>query len=302
MQGVEMRMPTIEPNGAPGIDNERYVTRDGLKLGLKHWDAADPVAIIVALHGMSDYSNAFAMPAPYWTQKGISTYAYDQRGFGRSPEPGVWAGSEVMRRDLRDFVDVVRAQHPGIPVFVLGESMGGAVAMTAFAAPPVPHADGLILIAPAIWSWRTMPITYRVALWSVAHTFRAMTLSGSGLKIVPSDNIEMLRANGRDPLFQKNARVDAVYGLAYLMDEAYSSAFRIKAPMLFMYGGNDQIIPHAPTKTVVDELGSNATVKLYSNGYHMLLRDLDHEPRWADVANWVAARARRGMAMMAAAE
>ena len=38
-----------------------------------------------------------------------------------------------MRRDLADFVDVMRLRHPGVPVFVLGESMGGAVAMTAFA-------------------------------------------------------------------------------------------------------------------------------------------------------------------------
>lgn len=291
-EGRETRTPTIEQAAsAPGIADDRYVTRDGLRLGLMHWDAEKPTAVIVALHGMSDYSNAFSMPAPWWAKRGITTYAYDQRSFGRSPEPGLWAGGDIMRRDLADFVEVVRARHPGIPVYVLGESMGGALAMTAFAEVQ-PKADGLILVAPAVWSRSEMPLFYRVLLWTVAHTIRSWSLSGSGLKIMPSDNIEMLRANGRDPLFQKKARSDAVYGLVNLMDEAYRSAPRLgKPPMLFLYGGNDQIIPKKPTETVVAELGKNATIKRYPNGYHMLLRDLDHEPRWADVAGWVEAQA-----------
>jgi acylglycerol lipase len=111
-QGVEARMPAIE--------GDRYVTRDGLLLGLQHWDAKKPHAILVALHGMSDYSNAYAMPASWWAKHGITTYAYDQRGFGRSPNTGMWAGSDIMRRDFIDFADVVRARHPHLPVFALG--------------------------------------------------------------------------------------------------------------------------------------------------------------------------------------
>lgn len=284
------------------MTGDRYITRDGLKLGLMHWDAPSPSAIIVGLHGMSDYSNAFAMPAPWWAQHGITTYAYDQRSFGRSPGPGIWAGGEIMRRDLDDFVDVVKARHPGVPVFVLGESMGGAVAMTAFASATPPKADGLILISPAVWSRSEMPFFYRVALWTAAHMLRAWSLSGSGLKIMASDNIEMLRANGRDPLFQKSARSDAVYGLVNLMDAAYQSAPRLNhKPVMFLYGGNDQIIPAEPTKVVVGELGANATIKRYPNGYHMLLRDLDHEGRWADVAHWVTDHAHtNGMGAVAA--
>jgi len=286
-------MPTIESGERMDIAAGSYVTRDGLRLGLMHWDAAAPSAVIVALHGMSDYSNAFAMPAPWWAARGITTYAYDQRGFGRSPNLGIWAGGEVMRRDLDDFVDAVRARHPGVPVFVLGESMGGALAMTAFASAAPPKADGLILVSPAVWSRREMPFFYRLVLWTAAHTIRAWPLSGSRLKIMPSDNIEMLRANGRDPLFQKEARPDAVYGLVNLMDEAYRATPHLAMEkLMFLYGGNDQIIPRRPTEAVVEELGANATVKLYPGGYHMLLRDLDGEPRWADVADWVAAHSR----------
>jgi alpha-beta hydrolase superfamily lysophospholipase len=302
-EGPEMRMPVIERG--PGMDlvSDRYITRDGLRLGLMHWDAPKPFAVIVALHGMSDYSNAFAMPAPWWAEHGISTYAYDQRSFGRSPEPGIWPGNTIMRRDLDDFVLVVKAHHPGLPVYVLGESMGGAVAMTAFASGEPPKADGVILVAPAVWSRKTMPFSYRFALWTVSHTFRWWALSGSGLKITPSDNIPMLIAIGRDPLFQKRARADEIYGLVSLMDEAYESPPHLNGlPLMLVYGGNDQIIPKGPTEQVAAKLGPNATVKRYPNGYHMLLRDLDGGARWADIALWVSAQANKRKAMMMAAQ
>jgi alpha-beta hydrolase superfamily lysophospholipase len=181
--------------------------------------------------------------------------------------------------------------------------MGGAVAMTAFASDDAPKADGVILVAPAVWSQKTMPLSYRVALWTVSHTFRWMSLSGSGLKITPSDNVQMLIAIGRDPLFQKSARADAIYGLVSLMDEAYDSPSRLKnVPLLLLYGGNDQIIPKRPTEQVISKLGPNATIKYYPKGYHMLLRDLDGGARWSDVALWIAQQVRtRTSAQMASA-
>ena len=289
-----MRLPAIERDAGMGVAADRYVTRDRLRLGLTHWDAQVPFAVIVALHGMSDYSNAFAIPAPWWAEHGISTYAYDQRSFGRSPEPGIWPGNAILRRDLSDFVDVVKARHPGLPVYVLGESMGGAVAMTAFALDTPPKADGLILVAPAVWSRKTMPLSYRLALWTTSHTFRWWAVSG--LKIRPSDNIPMLIALGRDPLFQRRARADAISGLVSLMDEAYESPARLNTlPLMVLYGGNDQIIPKAPTEQVVGKLGANATVKRYPQGYHMLLRDLDGGTRWADIGLWVGAQAKNRM-------
>ena len=281
--GSEMRTPEIA-DGA-------YVTRDGLRLGLTQWlpeSGQEPQAVIVALHGMSDYSNAFAIPAPYWAARGIATYAYDQRGFGRSPNRGLWAGSEAMRRDLADFVDVARARHPGVPVFVLGESMGGAVAVSAFASGAPPQADGLVLVSPAVWGWRTLPFLYRLALWTSAHTAPWWHLSSEGLDIWPSDNIEMLRAFSADPLVIKGARADAIYGLVVLMSEGLDAVSEIDGTkVLMVYGGNDQIIPGGATEAALEALSDGAAVKFYPDGYHMILRDLNAEPRWGDIAEWV---------------
>jgi alpha-beta hydrolase superfamily lysophospholipase len=274
----------------PAIAGGDFVTRDGLHLPVRHWDAKNPKAIIVALHGMNDYSNAFAIPAPYLARHGITVIAYDQRGFGRAPDPGLWPGGDALRNDLDDFTAIVRAEHPNLPIVVLGESMGGAVVLSALAGARKPPVEGVILVAPAVWSRSDMPLLYRVALWTAAHFLPAMTVSGKGLKIWPSDNIEMLRAISRDPLFRKQTRSDAVWGLVNLMDAARRApqTFAAAPPILFLYGAKDQIIPAAPTKAVIAALGARAQVHEYPNGYHMLLRDLDRKTVLDDMIAWVS--------------
>ena len=278
------------------------VARDGTRLPLRHWDAGagKPRAVIVALHGMSDYSNAFDMPAKVWAKLGITTLAYDQRGFGQSDRPGIWAGAAAMRADLDDALAAAHAHYPDVPVFALGESMGGAVVLTALANAsadaPILKADGVILVAPAVWSRSDMPLTYRAALFLAAHLLPGMILSNSAagrvVTIIPSDNIEMLRALSRDPLFQKKTRTDTLFGLVNLMDEARTAPERIQSapPILFLYGANDQIIPAKPTQAVIAELGAKATVKRYDKGYHMLLRDLEGEQVDRDIAAWIFGR------------
>jgi acylglycerol lipase len=285
--------PVLSPRGteavAPAVEQDAFVTRDGLRLPLRHWDAEHPRAIVVALHGMSDYSEAFDLPGPWWAAHGITTYAYDQRGFGRSPSAGLWAGSDAMRQDLADFVEAVRAKYPGVPVYALGESMGGSVVLTSLASERPPRVDGAILVSPAVWSRSDMPLSYRAALWIAARFVPGMHVSGKGLRIVACDNIEVLRKLSRDPIYQHSVRADQVYGLVNLMDEARQAPAQLSHPprILLLYGGNDQVIPKTPTNAVIATLGQRADVRFYPHGYHMLLRDLDGERQWSDIANWV---------------
>ena len=73
------------------------------------------------------------------------------------------------------------------------------------------------------------------------------------------------------------------------MDEARRAPEGIGThpPILFLYGDNDQVIPVEPTEAVAKELDGSTTVIRYPGGYHMLLRDLEAEPRWNDVLRWI---------------
>ena len=159
-------------------------------------------------------------------------------------------------------------------------------------------------MAPAVWSRSDMPLSYRAALFLGAHLVPGMILSNSAashvVTIVPSDNVPMLRALGRDPLFQKQTRIGSIYGLVNLMDEGRTAPDRITdtPPVLFLYGANDQIIPAKPTEAVIAALKAKPrvplTVKRYEHGYHMLLRDLEGDAVDQDVADWIVAQQKGG--------
>ena len=289
------RAPLGSETVTPQFENGVLVARDGARLPLREWAAEGdaPKAVIIALHGMSDYSNAFDGPGREWAWRGITTLAIDQRGFGRTENPGLWAGSEVMRHDLDDFAAAAHVRFPGVKIFALGESMGGAVLLTALASPEPPAIDGAILISPAVWSRSDMPMPYRVALFLVARLAPGIILTNSAashvVTVVPSDNVPMLIALGRDPLFQKKTRADTLYGLVNLMDEARDAAGQIKTapPILFLHGAKDQVIPPKSADAAIAALGGHAEAREYANGYHMLLRDLEGPKVQDDVADWV---------------
>ncbi len=287
-------IPPSHVDMTPQILEGHFRTADGLELPLRRWAPEQDVeAILIGLHGMNDHANAFRWMAPYWQKEGIFLYAYDQRGFGNAPYRGYWGGWEKMTKDAQDFARLVQMKHPQTPVFFLGLSMGGAVVLNALDQDPQQPAlvDGAILVGPAVWGRDTIPFYQTAALWLAAHTVPSMTLTGRGLKVVPSDNYKMLKEMSKDPLILRETRVDALWGLVNLMDHALLASSRITTPLLLMYGLKDDIVPKTPTIKAIENLPlvehGTQRVALYKDGYHMLLRDvLGVIPR-ADVIHWI---------------
>jgi alpha-beta hydrolase superfamily lysophospholipase len=293
LAGVGTARAAPEPRPVPGFTDASFVTADGQELPLRQWlPRGETAAVILALHGFNDYSNAFAGAAEAWAHQGIATYAYDQRGFGAAPERGLWPGRAALAADAAAATLILRRHHPLVPLYLLGESMGGAVAViaaTGESGTQSPEIDGLILIAPAVWGRTAMPLLPRLALWAGVRLLPALTLSGRGLQIKPSDNAPMLRALARDPLVIHKTRIDTIYGLVDLMDAALASAPVLDGALMVMYGAKDEIIPKAPIRRFVSALPAERrrrALAWYEDGYHMLLRDLEGPLVIADVASW----------------
>lgn len=298
-QGPFASLPAAPEPGGPNparLGPDRIVMDDGAVLPLRRWLPNGEVrAVILGLHGFNDYSHALDMPAQVWAARGIATFAYDQRGFGEAPGHGFWAGSARLAADAATAVRLLRAAYPGRPVYLLGESMGGAVAAvaaTGVAGTEPPAADGVILAAPAVWGRPVMDFLPKLSLFAGVRLFPSMTLTGSGLGIRASDNIPMLQALGRDPLVIKATRVDTVYGLVNLMDAALEAAPRLSGrPLLLMYGAHDELIPAAAMRAFAAGLPPDPEhrrrLAYYRDGFHMMLRDLEFPLVAGDVAAWI---------------
>ena len=134
-----------------------------------------------------------------------------------------------MADDAKDMAATLRRRYRGVPLYLMGESMGGSVAILAATDPQPIGVDGVILVSPAIWEQNFMGEMERSALWVTRLTVPGLWLvPPRGLGIHPSDNIEMLRAYARDSLVQGGARVDTTAGLVDLMDEAMTDADQVR--------------------------------------------------------------------------
>ncbi len=270
----------------PGLAADHMTAPDGRRITIRRHMAEAPQAVIVAAHGMNDYGNAFYLAGPWFADRGVSLVALDQRGFGETPTRGRWPGTDVMADDLARLVHLVKAEQPDLPVYLLGVSMGGAVASVAAARHDLP-VEGVILSGPAFWGWSKLNPVYRATLWTVAHVAPWYYLTGEGLRLWPSDNIEMLRALSRDKRMIRQTRVDAIYGLVTLMDDALAAASDIDEPVLVLFGEKDEIVPLAPVEAVVARLPGEKRFVRYGEGWHMLLRDLQRERVYMDIRTWM---------------
>jgi len=284
-------VPAGESKSPPRLTDDRYVAADGQALPLAVWPAANgaaPTAVVLGLHGFGDYRDAFEKPAKIWSKAGIATYAYDQRGFGESPTRGRWAGTDTLVDDAKAVATLLRQRYPGVPLYLAGESMGGAVALVA--ADRGIAADGMVLLAPAVRSRKSLGQVASAGVWFFTHVIPWMPVGPTSIDFEPTDNPDTIEKLQKDPLMLRNPRIDLGAGLLDLMDAACAAAENVHMPYLLMHGLEDRIVPSGPTQQAIEIMPRRADSKLafYKKGYHLLLRDKNGAKVAADVAAWIA--------------
>jgi alpha-beta hydrolase superfamily lysophospholipase len=273
----------------PRLEADAAVMDDGARLPLRAWIPGDaPLAVILAVHGLNDHSGGFEAAGTFLAGRGFVVYAFDQRGFGRAPQNGIWAGGERMADDVWQVARLLRARHRGIPLYAFGESMGGAVILRALQRHPVGWSDAVALSAPAVWGRDEMRRYQRLPLNVLAHSWRGLKLSGRITGRKPSDDPATLQWLREDPLVIRRARVDVLWGLADLMDDVTLTHATPELPTLVQYGARDEIVPPQPMCAWLETLPASDTwqTALYPSGWHLLTRGLDAARVLADLAAW----------------
>jgi alpha-beta hydrolase superfamily lysophospholipase len=273
----------------PRLEPEVVIMEDGARLPLRTWvGAAQPRAAILAIHGLNDHSSAFEGTGAFLAARGFAVYAFDQRGFGRAPHVGIWAGGDRMAEDARQVALLLRHRHPTVPLYGLGESMGGAVLLHALQRHSPGWIDAAVLSAPAVWNRDEMRMYQRFPLRVLAHSWRGLRVSGGITGRRPTDDPSTLLYLREDPFVIRRTRVDMLWGVADLMDAVTGASATPGVPVLVLYGAHDQIVPAQAMCAWLETLpvADSWQPALYPSGWHLLTRDLDAARTLADLAAW----------------
>lgn len=291
-----LEQPRADSSLEPVFGTRSILTADGYRLPFDRYGPERPQAVVLALHGFTEHRGVHRRLATTLAEHDIAVYAYDQRGFGETRYRGIWPGVDTLVDDARTTLELVQARYPGRPVHLLGESMGGAVAMLATSDDRLTRAPAsLILLAPAVWSRDSMPWYQISALWLgelVAPGLHFDPVEARQIADVqPTNDPEVIAEMQADERMLREVRTDMLAGMTDLMDLALPASDALGEETLILYGLEDEIIPPEATCTMLRRIEERdppwPTVAIYPDGYHLLTRDLQGERTRADVAAWI---------------
>ena len=267
---------------------------DGLDLYYQCWVPANrrARAVLINLHGLGDHSGLYPTLATHSPSRGIALYAYDMRGNGRSPGQRAYLRSwQEYLDDLGAFLQRVRQWEPNLPVFVLGNSLGGLVVLEYALNHPV-ELSGVIAAAPPLGRVgvpRVLMALGRVMsrLWPRFSLQVGMDLSGLARdpKVV-----EMLVS---DPLFHRRGTARLSTEVTAAIARVQTRAADLQVPLLLLHGSADRMVPPDGTRIFFSRVTHpDRTFREYEGAYHALFADLNHDEVLQDVEHWIVAHLR----------
>ena len=288
---TQASMETIDNGMALSPPASFFMADDGVALPVSEWEPADSESrgTVIALHSFGDFRLAFEEVGPELARAGYRVVAFDQRGFGTTPEQGRWAGEERMIRDALEVYNAVRAQTDA-PVYLLGESMGGSVALLLAAEAEIPP-DGLVLAAPGVREGIPFRRGWDVLLW-----LGERILPGAGVRL--SRNYEgtlvdsAVERFGEDPRIVRRVRLDTYAGLVRLADDATEIAGQVAVPTLIFYGGEDGMVRPEAIRGLQRSLAGPVELIIEEQAPHLILQAPDQRARMDVLIDWLEGQKR----------
>ncbi|MCA7956370.1 lysophospholipase [Burkholderia multivorans] len=282
---------------APAPHIGRLRTADGLELAPYRWPAdaraAPPRATVALLHGLAEHAGRYAPLAARLNAAGIDLLAIDLRGHGRSPGKRAWVARFDEYLDDADALVDEAARAP-TPLFLMGHSMGGAIAaLYAIERAPARACTlaGLVLSSPALAPGRDVPrwmLALSRLISRVWPTFPAIRIDAALL----SRDADVVAANRADPLVHHGpvpARTGAEILDAMARIERGRSALRV--PVLVYHGTADKLTEPDGSRTFGARVGSaDRTLTLYEGGFHETMNDIERERVIDALIGWIDAR------------
>ncbi len=263
---------------------------DGLSIYRQSWlPEGEPRAVVLLFHGLGEHSGRYAHVAEVLTAAGYAVHALDHRGHGRSEGTRVFVKRyDEFQHDLSQFRAMVEGEHPGLPLVVLGHSMGGNLAMGHV----LDHQAGvkaLVLSGPALKLGDSLPKWQVGILLFIARIAPKLRPQGLDASTVSRDP-KVVEAYLADPLVF-TGKVTAGLGAALIramrsFPARYSS---LRLPLLLLHGTHDQLADIGGSKEL-ERLATNAQVTshYYEGLYHEVFNEPENNQVFADLTSWLS--------------
>jgi acylglycerol lipase len=264
---------------------------DGVALYWQGWlPEGPPRGLLLICHGMGEHSGRYTTVVDTLVPDGWAVYGLDHRGHGRS------RGRRVhVRRyahylaDFATFHRTVAARHPDLTPFLLGQSMGGQIAL-AYALDHQHELAGLVLAAPAL-SAGDVPRALLPLLKLLARAVPLVRWAVVDGGEVSHDEV-YVEAKRRDPLVhQGEPTLGLSLALAGQMAALPARTRGLRLPLLLQHGTGDRICRPDGTETLAASVGTaDDTVRWYDGFWHEIYHEPERELPLADLREWLDAR------------
>lgn len=266
-----------------------FTSADGLTIFHQAWlPDGDPRAVVLLFHGLGEHSGRYAHVAAALVDRGYAVHALDHRGHGRSGGKRVFVKDYAeFQRDLAQFRALVEAQHPGVPVFVIGHSMGGNLALGHV----LDHQEGvrgLALSGAALAVTDDVsPALKKVAgvLAKVAPGLRPQGLDATAVSRDPA----VVEAYLADPLNFTGKISAGLAGALFGAIDRFPARFaELRLPLLVMHGTADRLVPIAGSRALAaGAVNADVTTHYYEGLYHEILNEPERQQVIDDLLAWL---------------
>ena len=267
-----------------------FEAEDGLRLFRRAWLPADPDFVLLLVHGFAEHSGRYDHVGAWFASRGAAVHAYDHRGHGRSAGPR----NDVPRfdcflDDLGSFLEIVRKEHPGLRVAVVGHSMGGLIA-TAFARERQPSIEALVTSGPALHLGPAMQGARAGLLRVMARltpTLRIPAgLPASGL----SGDPEVIRRYEEDPLVDTRLTPRLAREMQLAIERTAGGGAAVSVPMLLLHGAADPLCASAGSEaffaSLAPSVAEQSALRLYPELLHEIFNEPEQEQVFHDLLSW----------------
>ncbi|MGZ4325825.1 MAG: alpha/beta hydrolase [Solirubrobacteraceae bacterium] len=263
----------------------------GLEIFWRAWlTDGDATAVVVIAHGAGEHSGRYSHVAQRLVDQGYAIYAIEHRGHGRSQGPRALIDRiDNAVADLDKLVALAADAHPGAPLFLLGHSMGGTIALS-YALAHQQRLAGLVLSGP-LAALDPVPAPMRI-------TARTLSALAPRTPLIAIDSSLV----SRDPAVVADYRSDSlvhhgklpartVVELADAIEAFPGAVAAITVPTLIMYGTDDGLCPPHGSMMLSERIGSpDKTLTAYPGLFHEILNEPEREQVLDDLCSWLEQR------------